>query len=110
MGYTVRVPHVHRGITQGMKGLTYKAVLHLLTAALIGCTVQGYAQAPDGTSPAQLNLSLESAIALAVRNNRELINAQLERVSERFTLRIAENKFRPHVTVGSRFELSLIHI
>lgn len=38
---------------------------------------------------------------MALRNNRELIGARLDRVTERFALRVAENKFRPHVVFGS---------
>ena len=88
----------------GMRVFAKKATSRIIVAALLCWVVQGFAQAPTGDTVAQLNLSLEAAIALAVRNNRELINAQLGRVSERFSLRVAENKFRPHITIGSRFD------
>lgn len=78
--------------------------LHVVTAGLLFCAAQGFAQAPEDDTAGQLSLSLEAAIALAMHNNRELVRVQLGRVSERFSLRIAENKFRPHITVGSRFD------
>ncbi|MCY4641494.1 MAG: TolC family protein, partial [Gammaproteobacteria bacterium] len=81
-----------------------KVALYIIAVGLLGCATQGFAQAPEGVAQAQLNLSLEAAIALAMRNNRELIRAQLGRVSERFSMRIAENKFRPHITIGSRID------
>ena len=87
----------------GMRAFAKKATSRLVAAGLLCWVAQGFAQAPEGDTAAQLSLSLEAAIALAVRNNRELVNAQLGRVSERFSLRVAENKFRPHITVGSRF-------
>ncbi len=37
---------------------------------------------------------------MVLRNNRRLVDARLGRVAERFSLRVAENRFRPHVTVG----------
>ena len=41
---------------------------------------------------------------MVLRNNRRLIDARLGRVVERFSLRVAENRFHPHVTVGSYVE------
>ena len=87
-----------------MRVFTKKVAPRIVAAGLLCCVVQGFAQAPEGDTAVQINLSLEAAIALAMRNNRELINAHLGRVSERFSLRVAENKFRPHITVGSRFD------
>ncbi len=87
-----------------MRAVPARVVSYLVAAGLLCCTAHGFAQSPQGDAPAQLHLSLEAAIALAMRNNRELIRAQLGRVSERFALRIAENKFRPEITLGSRLD------
>ena len=43
---------------------------------------------------------------MVLRNNRRLIDVRLDRVVERFSLRVAENRFRPHVTVGPYVERS----
>lgn len=62
-----------------------------------------------GSDKPRLELTLEDAVLLVLRNNRRLINAHLTRVTDRFTLRVAENKFRPHVTVGPFLERTLPH-
>lgn len=51
-----------------------------------------------------LDLTLESSIVLALANNRTLLNAHLNRQAERFALQVAENKFVPHLEVGSFVE------
>ncbi len=51
-----------------------------------------------------LDLTLESSIVLALANNRTLLNAHLNREAERFALQVAENKFVPHLEVGSFVE------
>ena len=61
--------------------------------------------APHGRSEASggdaLDLTLEKAIELALRNSRVLTNERLARSVERYALRVAENEFRPRVTVGA---------
>ena len=83
------------------------AVLSAWCAALIllPCgSGQGQAAGPEADAPASLNLTLVEAVHMALRNNRRLFGARLERVVERFSLRVAENRFRPHVTVGPYVE------
>ena len=70
------------------------------------CYGHGQAAAADAAVPASLNLTLVEAVHLALRNNRGLVGARLDRVVERFSLRVAENRFRPHVTVGPYVESS----
>ena len=53
-----------------------------------------------------LGLTLKEAILLTLKNNRQLVNARLDREVQRFSLRISENRFRPHVTVGPYLERS----
>ena len=52
------------------------------------------------------DLTLAEAIALAMRNNRRLINGRLSRAGERFALRVAQDEFKPDFRIGSfrRFE------
>ena len=57
--------------------------------------------AAAAAAPERLDLTLEDAVQLVLQNNRRLIDAQLGRVVDRFSLRVAENRFRPHVTVGT---------
>lgn len=52
------------------------------------------------------DLSLADAIALAMHNNRSLVNGRLARATQRFALAVAEDKFKPDFNIGSfqRFE------
>ena len=80
------------------------AVLSACCAALILLLCShGHGQADR---PVSLNLTLVEAVHMALRNNRGLLGARLDRVVERFSLRVAENRFRPHVTVGPYVERS----
>ena len=76
------------------------AVLSACCAALALCWC------PHGraAAPPPLNLTLAEAVHMALRNNRTLLSARLDRVAQRFSLRVAENRFRPHVTVGPYVE------
>ena len=83
------------------------AVLSACCAARIlslCCYGHGQAAGPDAAVSASLNLTLGEAVHMALRNNRGLLGARLDRVVERFSLRVAENRFRPHVTVGPYVE------
>ena len=58
------------------------------------------AEHKEGDTP-RFDLTLEDSILLALANNRRLVNARLSREAERFALQVAENKFVPHLHVGS---------
>ena len=60
----------------------------------------------DAVVPPGIDLALTDAIALAMRNNRRLVNGRLDRAVQRFALVVAEDKFKPDVNIGSfqRFE------
>ena len=58
-------------------------------------------EAPEATG---LDLTVEDVIVLALRNSRTLTNARLSRSVERFALRVAENEFRPRLTLGGYAE------
>ena len=76
-----------------------------MAVAALSCWV---GQAPGSTAgdeaPGRLDLTLEDSIVLALKNNRELVDARLDREVERFSLRVTENTFRPHVTIGPYIE------
>lgn len=67
---------------------------------------EGPGNEPGQAAPGPLDLTLRASILLALENNRTLVNARLGREVERFSLRVAENAFRPHVTVGPWLERS----
>ncbi|CAO3428392.1 Efflux transport system, outer membrane factor (OMF) lipoprotein [Azospirillum argentinense] len=52
---------------------------------------------PDGPTIA---LTLPDAVALALRDNRTIKSAYLQRISQKFDLRVAEDKFSPRLTVS----------
>ena len=76
------------------------AVACLAALAILCCAWQAFGNEPGKDDPPPLDLTLKDSVLLALRNNRHLINARLDRAAERFSLRVAENEFRPHVTIG----------
>ena len=67
-----------------------------------GLAVEGGVAVPA----AGVELTLTDAIALAMRNNRRLVNGRLTRAAQRFALVVAEDKFKPDLHIGAvqRFE------
>lgn len=55
----------------------------------------------DDAAPPQVDLTVRDVIVLALRNSRALDSARTNRSVERFALRIAENEFRPRVTLDA---------
>ncbi len=51
-------------------------------------------------APPTIDLMLKDAVFLALDSNRRLLNERLNRAVQRFSLRLAENRYRPHITVG----------
>ena len=83
------------------------ATAALLVAAAVSCHAgQAAGDESRQDAPDRLDLTLEDSIHLALENNRTLVNARLDREVERFSLRVAENAFLPHVTVGPYVERS----
>ena len=59
------------------------------------------AQAPaTGTAPA-LALTLEQTIRLALDNNRTLVSARRRRDTEKLSLEVAEDRYRPRARIGA---------
>ena len=68
-------------------------------AALRGNAPPVIAAAAKGPTDAEVTLT--ECIALAMRNNRRLVNARLNRAVQRFALEVAEDKFWPDLVLQS---------
>ena len=55
------------------------------------------------TTQSKLTLTLEEAVSLALRNNRAIRSSYLERISQRFDLQVAEDKFNPKGTLSTSY-------
>lgn len=63
---------------------------------------------PSKTSVVSLNaqtigLSLSDAISLGLRNNRAIRSEYLDRIAQKFSLRVAEDSFTPKMVISSRY-------
>lgn len=47
-----------------------------------------------------ITLTLQDAVALALRDNRAIKSAYLQRIAQKFTLRVAEDQFTPHLSLS----------
>ena len=56
--------------------------------------------APVGTPQRTKHLSLKEAILLALRNNPDVENSELQRVVDKFALEVAHNAFEPQLSIG----------
>lgn len=63
----------------------------------------GHAVSVDG---ATLALSLADAVYLGLRRNREIRSAYLQRIGDKFDLRVAEDRFSPRLTISSTHKRS----
>jgi outer membrane protein len=52
---------------------------------------------PQTTALTAKLLTLQDAIALALRNNPNVLNARLQRISDRYALELADYAFQPHI-------------
>jgi len=55
----------------------------------------------------RIELTLAESIALALSNNRNLLNARLGRVVQKFDLRVAEDEFWPDVNIASSLDYDI---
>ena len=85
-------------------GLSLLAGLASIAVAL-AASGQALGNEPGGGADG-LDLTLRESVLLTLENNRSLINARLDREVQRFSLRVSENRFSPHVTVGPYLEQS----
>lgn len=56
--------------------------------------------APDGQV---IELTLPETVFIGIRNNRNIRSAYLDRIAEKFDLRVAEDKFSPRLVLSSGF-------
>ena len=72
-------------------------------AAVIGllAAVAATPSRSDSEEPEPIDLTVREVIVLALRHSRALENARLNRSVERFALRIAEDEFRPRITLDA---------
>lgn len=92
-GRVSRTPRTGRSLTAVLAACT-------VLIPLLCCSGGALANEPGAGAPGFLDLTLADSIRLVLKNNRKLINARLDRTVDKFSLRVEENKFRPHVTVG----------
>ena len=59
------------------------------------------ADADPAESTPQISLTIRDVVVLALRNSRALDSARVNRSVERFALRIAEDEFRPRITLDA---------
>ncbi len=81
-----------------MKILVASSMFMAMSLALV------WAEQPATTSstmPAELNLTLDEAIQLVLERNRGLLNQHLNRETQRFSLEVAEDRYRPQFTISS---------
>ena len=107
---TRRTPHGRSRVPRLAACLLIVSIAFLLGTRPASGNAQGNAEPPSldptlqeiivtGSRPS-LDLTLQDSILLVLQNNRALVNARLSREFEKFSLQVAENKFRPHVTIG----------
>ncbi len=81
---------------------TFFALLLILLSAPAAC---GDQHAQD--QPPRLEITLADSIALALQNNRRLMNARLGRTAQKFDPKVAEDEFWPDVTLGSSAQYTI---
>ncbi|RQD63053.1 MAG: TolC family protein [Desulfonatronovibrio sp. MSAO_Bac4] len=93
------------GLTKTVQ-LTYLIVIYLLLCLPGHCHAEEFVH-PSGY-PQAMELSLTEAVFLALRHNRSLESAYLDRVLERFNLRRDLTKFHPdlEITLGAETDIT----
>jgi outer membrane protein TolC len=83
------------------------ALLRLALALVLGLpSVPTLAQPAEPARPAEpLPLSVADSVFLALRNNRNIESAYLDRVIQRFNLKVAEDTFVPDLNIDSSIDL-----
>ncbi len=59
-----------------------------------------------GVRAERLELSLADAVALALRDNRHVRSAYLQRVAQKFDLQVARERFQPRLTLNARSQVN----
>ena len=79
-----------------MTGFRSVAALLAVTLVLVPVPATGAGQGDAGI----LELTLDRAVRLALQNSRFLLTARHRRVTDRFALEVAEDRYRPRASVG----------
>jgi outer membrane protein TolC len=73
---------------------------------LLTCIISPvYAQTTNAEEKKVIPLTLSDAIFLGVRNNRNIRSAYIQRISQKFDLKVAESKFNPIGSITSTAEI-----
>lgn len=54
----------------------------------------------------EIELSLGEAISLGLRDNRAIRSLYLNRIAQKFELRVAQDRYRPQLTISGRYQVS----
>ena len=73
----------------------------LLAPLLLGAGAAALADEPAGAKPLYWYLTLDDAIRIALRNNRNLLDARLGRDLDEHSLALAEDRYRPTARLGA---------
>lgn len=65
--------------------------------------------APASAEGPQISLSLDEAVSLALRDNRAIKSAYLQRIAQKFDLRVAEDRLSPRLTLSSAYLASRVN-
>ncbi len=75
-----------------------------IVVLLLACCWTPQARAAEeGASPAAPTMTLYDAVMLAIRNNRSVKSAYLDRVVQKFDLKVAEDEFYPNLNLLSSY-------
>ncbi len=94
----------------------FQRVIGIIIALIIAASVKQALAEPlnpsQATMPATktislnqqtIGLTLSDAIYLGLRNNRSIRSAYLDRIAQKFDLRVAEDRFTPKLLINSRY-------
>ena len=85
---------------QRTKGLSFLAAFCVaLLCSPAGAVPPGDRNHPAGSAPAEMALTLEETVRLALDNNRTVIGARLNRSAQKFALEVAEDRYRPRAGI-----------
>ena len=84
-------------------GMNPIKLLATFSVVLTCCALWGTAIGDEHSAEevSRLELTLDDAIRLALRNNRSLLDARLSRTLDEFALDVAEDRYRPTASTGS---------
>lgn|GEM_PF-6019660 len=88
-------------ITSCLKRLSLSALALAVAAPTLSQPIS--LPAPKSTHTIGTTMTMRDAVFLALRNNPDLISAELDRVTDKYALILARNQYMPHFTLGGIF-------